>query len=274
MKKSSWLVLLLATICAVAGLISYLAWYVGIPWFCSDTLFTKGYAYCHDSYNSLLKIATWGFSALSLFLFLAAIFFSLWARGVMMKFLKIYIPLALFLLIGGAFSSVCLGWLGCSSLLNSAIGLAVGIFIAGMWAIVFSIWFPQKVRLYMMIILFVLFAWGIYSLFPFRGSLKSFVDNPELSAEARRTSNIALCENAFLKPTRDRCIEDVAIQQGQESKCDGIHYLAFKDECVSFIIRNRAVDALDESLCKTIPLPGQQGVCFSLIQERKQLQSK
>jgi len=261
---------LLGALSATAALLIFTLREATLPFFCGDVLFSKNYPLCTDSVEQTFTVALWGLTVLSVLIFSTIVFFEKSARKFFLNFLKFFVPFCIVALLIGFFVPICLGaWLGCFSLLPGMFALITFVFSAGLIASAFVLFFPPKFRILLAIVIFVALGFGNTVYGSFLVNLKEYIYDRNFENKAQQTGDISLCEETPIPRVRDRCVRSYAVSTQNEEACMKVIAVDEREECIAFVIRNRAIESLDTSLCKIIRMPEQVYVCQERINERR-----
>lgn len=260
---------LLALLSAVGALIVFTLREATLPLLCKDVYLIGHQFSCVNGFESSFTISFWALTIFSTILLLLISFFNKASRKFFLRFLIGFVPFLILALLIGFFVPFCLGaWLGCSSSMPLMLMLVAFVFAVGLFASAFALFVHPKMRIISVIFLIIILSFGSNIFLSSVDELKDQLYDRDFPNIIHNTGDITLCDTTPIPAQRDKCVWNFALRAGNEETCEQIEAYDLRKECVAFVIRNRAIENLDTSLCDEIDIVMQQHVCKNRIRDR------
>jgi hypothetical protein len=243
-----------STIFAFASYLMYAGAYKAL---CTSFLYTPAFSTCTNHYLNLASLGLFIACFVALCSSLSLLLGVQHLRRFYKKSLLFYSIQLPIIIVPAILYPMCLGWLGCFSLLPVAVLIEIILLVFYSLAISWSLLVPKRKVLFIMSAVVVLFVCcGLVA--SFAVSLGDREQNLLDSASYDPTA----CSRMGSQTARDHCYFVNGLS------CGKIESPAAKSECEDYIIRNAAVDNLDSAACDKINLPDQRYICHKLIKEQ------
>ncbi len=263
---------LLALLLGILAIISYIVSASAVILICQDALFSSSYSTCSGRYEMLFHYVPIALGLLAAVLLLLYLFRNVHSRKKLRYPFLGYVAFLVVVILPLSTQKFCLGFLGCSSLVPFALTLGFIVLIAlVITSVLVDLFLKSQNRIKKALIFLVtlfLLTIGLYCTLSAADDLNDFAYNRDLEDIARRKDDVAVCDQTLLYRLKDKCISSYAISKADISYCESITSPDIKEDCVAFVIRNKAINTLDTALCNEITIPSQVSVCKSRIQEK------
>jgi hypothetical protein len=248
---------LVSVSCVILAVIAYTFYVSGHMLFCSYDykyfyIYTDAFEYgslsnCNDAIESLSKNTTILFllvaTATALFIILAEERF----KKLFKRFIKVFFPIGITILVIGWFSSFCIMW-SCSDGVTPAIKIDLFILLLVIFTISWSTLLPTEGQKLGVVLLVVLPVALFFSL----EKLDYIVQRPIYSSiDAIESNNVGICPK-ITKKLEQSCIQQVAIGLRDEEICKKIPEGTASGFCLNAVEEQIAIDKKNPLVCNNI----------------------